>query len=115
MVMRLETYLDSNPDDGDALLILAYFRWFTDNPDVPALRSLLERALGAAKSEGRVEAIQIFWRAIVDSKKASGELKVPVKPEKAPDESSTSRPGSSEPESPAKPPAAPDLDAASSK
>ena len=117
MVIRLETYLDSNPDDGDALLILAYLRWFADNPDIPAVRSLLERALVTAKSEGRTEAIQIFWRAIVDSKKASGELKVPVRPETAPEgqDSSTSRPASSEPESPDRPSPALEPDAASNK
>jgi len=75
LVIRLETYLDSNPGDGDALLILAYFRWFADNQDVPKVKELLARALAAAKSEGRTEAIQIFWRAIVASNKASGELK----------------------------------------
>ena len=104
MVIRLETYLDSNPEDGDALLILAYFRWFADNPDVPAVRSLLERALAAAKSEGRTEAIQIFWRAIVDSKKASGELKAPVRPKKTSGgQGSTSRPASLEPDTSTKP------------
>ncbi|MDP7289917.1 MAG: hypothetical protein QGH94_18190, partial [Phycisphaerae bacterium] len=45
------------------------------NPDVPAVRSMLERALAVAKSEDRTEAIQIFWRAIVASKKATGALR----------------------------------------
>jgi len=75
MIIRLETYLDEHPGSGDALLILAYFRWFTDNPDVPTVRSLLERALSVSKSEEKTEAIQIFWRAIVATGKATGKLR----------------------------------------
>jgi hypothetical protein len=75
MVIRLETYVDESPGDGDALLILAYFRWFDDVPDIPVVRSALERALAVAKSEERIEAIHIFWDAMVASGKVSGKLK----------------------------------------
>ncbi|MDP6633381.1 MAG: hypothetical protein QGG42_00605 [Phycisphaerae bacterium] len=75
LIIRLESQLDERPGDGDALLILAYFRWFADTPDVSAVRSALEKALAVAKSEERIEAIHIFWRAIVDTGKATGKLR----------------------------------------
>jgi len=75
LIIRLETYLDENRDNGDALLILAYFRWFADTPDVPAVRSALEKALAVSESEGRTEAIHIFWDAIVAGGKATGKLR----------------------------------------
>ena len=75
LIIRLKTYLDGNPDNGDALLIFAYFRWFADTPDVPAVRSALEKALAVSESEDRIEAIHIFWDAIVAGGKATGKLR----------------------------------------
>ena len=108
LVIRLEGYLDETPRDGDALLILAYFRWFADNPDVPAVRSMLERALAVAKSEDRIEAIQIFWRAIVASKKATGELRTAgAAAGVSSDIKSTTRPSGKAPDSADKTPKSP--------
>ena len=76
LIIRLKSYLDENPDNGDALLILAYFRWFADDSDVAAVRVALEKALAVSESEERIEAIHIFWRAILESGKATGELRI---------------------------------------
>ncbi len=75
LIIRLEAYLDENSDNGDALLVLAYFRWFAERQEVATVRSLLEKALAVSKSEDRIEAIHIFWRAMVKSGKVTGELK----------------------------------------
>ena len=74
LLMRLETHVEQIHGDGDALLVLAYFQWFTDTPNIPTVQSALEKALAATESEDRIEAIQIFWRAIVATGKASGKL-----------------------------------------
>ncbi|MCP4376798.1 MAG: hypothetical protein GY794_11560, partial [bacterium] len=95
MVIRLETYLDENPGDGDALLILAYFRWFDDVPDIPVVRSVLKRALAVAKSEERIEAIHIFWDAMVASGKVSGKLGATTQPSTKTDKKSDKAPRSS--------------------
>jgi hypothetical protein len=78
LIIRLESYLDENSDNGDALLILAYFRWFADDSDVATVRVALEKALAVSETEERIEAIQIFWRAILKSGKATGKLTPPA-------------------------------------
>ena len=94
LIIRLETYLDENPGDGDAQLVLAYFRWFADTPDVPTVRLALEKALAVSKSEERIEAIHIFWEAIVASGKATGKLgtDATTKPKPADTGGSTTQP-----------------------
>ncbi|MDP6633576.1 MAG: hypothetical protein QGG42_01590 [Phycisphaerae bacterium] len=97
LIIRLESHLEENENDGDALLILAYFRWFDDTPAAPAapvVRKALEKALAVSESEDRTEAIQIFWRAIVSSGKATGELKTKTRATTRPSGSggSTTRP-----------------------
>ena len=94
LIIRLETYLDENPGDGDAQLVLAYFRWFADTPDVPTVRSALEKALAVSKSEERIEAIHIFWEAIVADGKATGKLgtDATTKPKPADTGGSTTQP-----------------------
>ena len=95
LIIRLETHLDENPGDGDALLILAYFRWFADTPDVPDVRSVLEKALATSrfdKSGKRTEAIHIFWEAIVAGGKATGKLKTGATTKPSGTGGSTTRP-----------------------
>jgi len=93
LVSRLDTQLAENPENGDLLLSLAYFRWFSDRDvDRKMVRSLLERALKVARSEARSEPIEIFWRAIVKSGYASGELKPVSATTKPADDSSGSTP-----------------------
>jgi hypothetical protein len=105
LMMNLETFLDDHPNNADALLVLAYFRWFSDKPDVATVRSALEKALAVSQSESRTEPIQIFWKAIVRSGKATGELRAPPvdKPSVVP--TSTTRPADKNISTPAKTPA----------
>ena len=92
LIIRLETHLDQSPGNGDGLLVLAYFRWFADTPDVPTVRSALEKALAISKSEERIEAIHIFWEAIVASGKATGKLRTAATTRPSGTGGSTTRP-----------------------
>jgi hypothetical protein len=92
LMMRLETHLDDVPEDGDAQLILAYFRWFSETPEVATVQASLEKALAASQAEEKVEAINIFWRAIVKSGKASGELRTAEATTKPSSDASTAQP-----------------------
>ena len=104
LIINLETYLDEHPNNADALLILAYFRWFTDKPDVAAVRSTLEKALAVSQSESRTEPIQIFWKAIVRSGKANGELQIPPVDKPSDAGTSTTRPADKNAKTPAQTP-----------
>jgi len=89
-IIRLETHLDENPNDGDALLVLAYFRWFADTPDVLTVQSSLQKALDVSNTENKTEAIHIFWDALVAGGEAKGKLI--RKPTTQPADTSTTKP-----------------------
>jgi tetratricopeptide (TPR) repeat protein len=75
-ITRLEKHTAKSPYDADALLLLAYFRWFEQ--DVEAARNALATALAAAsktKDSEQLEAINIFWDGMLASGKVTGELK----------------------------------------
>ena len=77
-VVALEDYVTRSPHDGDALLLLAYLRWFRKSPDVEVVRSRLSDALAAGlkKRDTRlVDAIETFWDGALASGKVSGKLK----------------------------------------
>ena len=72
---RLEKHLAKVPNDVDALLLLAYFRWFNGRTD--ETKAALAKAMTfAIKSNDKemAEAIDTFWKAMVLSGKASGAL-----------------------------------------
>lgn len=74
--IRLEEHIGRFPDDADANLMMAYIRWFSDQPDGPAeAKVALERALGSANAPDTLEAIETFWAGMVDSGKATGPLR----------------------------------------
>jgi len=76
-LIRLEDHISRYSDDAEALLVLAYFRWFQEKPDVKTVRESLGRALAAATQEGdhyTIEAVDAFWNGIVASGQASGKL-----------------------------------------
>lgn len=80
----LEKHLVKAPDDHDALLLLAYYRWFGNRPD--DARTALAKALKVAIEDGDTrltEAVDTFWAAIVNSGRMSGELLSP-RPKRAP-------------------------------
>jgi len=65
------------PSDDEAILLLAYFRWFEKKRDVAGTRKLLAKALAAGleKRDPRlINAVETFWRGIVASGAATGEL-----------------------------------------
>ncbi len=85
-LIGLQEYTEKHPDDYGATLLLAYFRWFEQERDVAGTRNLLGRALAAGQEKRDpmvIEAIETFWRGIVATGAASGEL-VP-QPLKAPE------------------------------
>lgn len=67
-VARLEEYCRRFPDDGEAQLVLAYFKWFDDDVDaaVTAL-TLANEAAEVAEAPRLLEAIDIFWNGMVAS------------------------------------------------
>jgi len=74
----LEKHLVKAPDDHDALLLLAYYRWFGNRPD--DARTALAGALKVALEDDDTrltEAVDTFWAAIVSSGKMSGPLLSP--------------------------------------
>jgi len=92
-IIRLETHLDEKPNDGDALLVLAYLRWFAENPNIRVVRRSLQKALHLSDSEEKTEAINIFWDALVAGGKAKGKLTPkPPKPTTQPRKGPTTRP-----------------------
>ncbi|MCD6303442.1 MAG: hypothetical protein J7M21_00590 [Planctomycetes bacterium] len=88
-LVALEDHIRRNPGDGEALLMLAYFRWFDDVRDVEATRRALARALAAGLRNNDthlVEAVETFWDGMVASGKVHGKLKPagPVEPADSP-------------------------------
>jgi len=85
-LVALQEHLERDPTDGEALLVLAYFRWFgkaraekaTQAAAVEATKKALGAAIASATRSGRPElseAIETFWRGMVQSGEVSGELK----------------------------------------
>jgi len=72
---RLEKHLADMPDDVDALLLLAYFRWFSGltNDARVALATAMTIAV-EDNDKDTVEAVDTFWAGMVRSGKASGKL-----------------------------------------
>ena len=81
-IFHLEDHLEKSPYDGEALLLLAYFRWFTDEPDVKTARSALSKALAVSHTDETTEAIETFWDGMVASGKVSGKLLPTTRPAK---------------------------------
>jgi len=78
----LERYLVKAHDDMDALLVLAYFRWFSGRGD--DAKTALAAAITVAiedKDEGMVDAIDTFWAGMVRTGKVSGTIR-PIAPAK---------------------------------
>lgn len=72
---RLEKHLARVPDDVDALLVLAYFRWFSGRTD--ETKAALAAAMKIAREDGdkqMAEAIDTFWTAMVRTEKVTGGL-----------------------------------------
>ncbi|MHC4982219.1 MAG: hypothetical protein ACYTF6_03500 [Planctomycetota bacterium] len=75
--LQLEDHIQQHPEDVDALLMVAYFKWFDERPDLKGVRNALARALEVANREGdryTIEAVETFWGGIVATGKASGQL-----------------------------------------
>ncbi len=72
-VARLEEYCRRFPDDGEAQLVLAYFKWFDDDVDaaVTAL-TLADDAAEVADAPRLLEAIDTFWNGMVASGLVAG-------------------------------------------
>ena len=80
-LMRLEDHVSKDPEDTEALLVLAYFRWFQENPDAKTVQIALTQAMDVATPKGdrsTIEAVETFWNGIVAAGKASGELTPPT-------------------------------------
>ncbi len=77
-IFRLENYVRDNPQDGEALLLLAYFRWFNERHKDAA--ELLKQARSVTKSPELLEAISIFWDGMVASGQVSGQLEPATRP-----------------------------------
>jgi len=76
-LLALQDHIAKAPDDGEAMLTLAYFQWFEAQRDVNSVKKLLSRALAAAEDKKDplvIEAVDTFWRGIVASGAASGQL-----------------------------------------
>jgi hypothetical protein len=89
---RLEEHLRNQPDDPDALLLRAYFKWFEPDGTKAAVESLRKAwvASKAIKPIGSIgydsigsqvrEAIEVFWTGMVKSGRASGSLAPTTRP-----------------------------------
>ncbi|GEM_PF-2021499 len=89
-LVALQEHTEKHPGDHEAVLLLAYFRWFEQERDVAGTRNLLSRALAAGQMKRApfvIEAVETFWRGVVATGAASGEL-VP-QPAKAPETTPT--------------------------
>lgn len=76
-LIALVDHIAKRPSDHEAVLLLAYFRWFEDKRDTDATRKLLAKALAAGlekKDPLLIDAVETFWRGIVASGAATGEL-----------------------------------------
>ncbi len=72
---RLEAHGGIGKSGADSRLVLAYFRWFDQQPEEAhkALAQALAFAIESGDSDNK-EAIQAFWKGMVTSGKVSGEL-----------------------------------------
>ena len=89
-LVALVDHTAKRPSDHEAILLLAYFRWFEDKRNVDDTRKLLAKALAAGmekKDPLLIDAAETFWRGIVASGAATGELK--PEPRDAPEASVT--------------------------
>jgi len=76
-MVSLEEHLEKDPADGEALLLLAYFRWFQKTQDAKATHKALSGALAGAlkrKKTHLLEAVETFWDGMVATGKVSGKL-----------------------------------------
>jgi len=78
----LESYLTKARDDMDALLVLAYFRWFSGRGD--EAKTALAAGIKVAiedKDEAMIDAMETFWAGMVRTGKISGTIR-PDAPDK---------------------------------
>jgi len=80
----LEKHLIKSHDDLDALLLLAYYRWFANRPDDAKIALAKALKVAIEDEDARVtEAVDTFWAAMVRSGKMSGAL-LSVRPKAIP-------------------------------
>jgi hypothetical protein len=92
----LEHHIEDHPDDADARLVLAYFRWFADDREVDQIRRYLSEALAIAREDdddATVTAVQTFWRGIA----AAEAIDEPLKPATPSAEAPATRPAEDAP------------------
>jgi hypothetical protein len=85
-LVALEEHVEKYPRDGEALLILAYFRWFGEAQDVPATQKALSEALASAlagQDTRLTEAVETFWAGMAAAGKVSGKLAPAAEPDPA--------------------------------
>jgi len=100
-LVALEEHLEKDPADGEAQLLLAYFRWFGEAQDAQATGTALSKALASAlrrKDTHLLEAAETFWDGMVASGKVSGKLSPPSPT------GTSARPGRKAPSAGASPP-----------
>jgi len=76
-LIALVDHTEKHPSDHEAILLLAYFRWFEGKRNVAGAKKLLAKALAAGlekKDPLLIDAVETFWRGIVASGAATGEL-----------------------------------------
>jgi hypothetical protein len=76
-LVALQEHVEKYPRDGEALLVLAYFRWFGETQDVPATQKAMSRALASAlasQDTRLIEAVETFWDGMVAAGKVTGKL-----------------------------------------
>ncbi|MFA6133550.1 MAG: hypothetical protein WC869_05990 [Phycisphaerae bacterium] len=69
---RLDGHVKAAPTDGEAWLVLAYFRWFDKN--VNGAIEAISQARQQSSDPDVKEAVETFWRGMKASGKVSGEL-----------------------------------------
>jgi len=98
-LIRLEDHVRKHAGDAGGYLLLAYFRWFREAPDVEATRQALSEALKIALASKdtdaaqTVEAVETFWDGILATGRASGKLMPTTRPaaETAPSDKGTQK------------------------
>jgi hypothetical protein len=76
-IVALEDHVARIPNDSEALLTLAYFRWFAEPRDVASAADAVRLAFRAAEKGGDkllAEAAQTFWDGMVAAGAVSGGL-----------------------------------------
>jgi len=99
-LVALEEHVERNPTDGEAMLLLAYFRWFSKARDVSAAQKALSSALESAarRNDTRLaEAIETFWRGILQTGLASGDLRSSPGTPPSPGPAAPTGPGAAKP------------------